>query len=71
MSREHFNSLDTNMQACILWDLGKLVDERKEDNVQVCLYQVATFYVEMHRHAGTQKITAFKSLSDHDLQTLS
>ena len=70
MSQEYFNTLDRNIQACLLWDKGKLVDKREEEHGQVLLYQIETFYVEMHRHRDTRKITRFKSLSDNDLQVL-
>ena len=63
MTLYHFNFLDENEKANIVWTKGVLVGERSDAFHQIRLYQVDGFYVEVYHHTHFNVITGFKSFS--------
>ena len=64
MTRYHFNILEENEKANIIWGRGVLVGVRAEAFHTVRLYQVDAFYVEVYHHNHFNVITKMQSFSN-------
>lgn len=64
MTQYHFNILDENEKANIVWNKGILIGERSDQYYNVSLFQVDDFYVEVFRHSHFNVITRFRSFSN-------
>ena len=66
MTRYHFNILDENEKAKLVWAKGVLIGERTEAFHTIRLYQVDAFYVEMYHHNHFNVIIKMVSFSHTD-----
>lgn len=64
MTQYHFNILEENEKANIVWRKGVLLGERTDRYYTISLYQLNDFYVEVFRHNHFNVITRFKSFSN-------
>jgi hypothetical protein len=63
MTLYQFNLLDEDHQANIVWNAGIHIDERKDKDLTILLYQIDAFYVEVYYHQEQNKIIRFRSFS--------
>lgn len=63
MTLYHFNFLDEAEKANVVWTKGVQVGERSDAFHHIDLYQVDSFYVEVHHHTHFNVITRFKSFT--------
>jgi hypothetical protein len=50
MTLYQFNALNEMQQAEAIWEYGVLLDSRIEGEYKHILYQIDSFYVELHYH---------------------
>jgi len=63
MTLYHFNFLDENEKANIVWEKGVLIGERSDAFHHISLFQVDAFYVEIYHHTHFNVITGIRSFS--------
>ena len=63
MTLYEFNALSEDEKAAVLWSKGDFVTERKENNFNILLYQVQSFYVEVFYSGNENKISRLRSFS--------
>jgi hypothetical protein len=64
MTLYQYNQLDKTDQACVLWNKGVFLCERKMDQYTIALYQIEGFYVELFYHPednAIEKLRSFRS----------
>ena len=66
MTLYKFNVLTENEKTAIVWSKGDFVIERKENNFNILLYQVQSFYVEVFYSGNKNKISRLRSFSSTD-----
>jgi hypothetical protein len=66
MTRYHFNILDENEKANLVWTKGVLIGERTEAFHTIRLYQIDAFYVEVYHHNHFNVIIKMVSFSKTD-----
>lgn len=64
MTRYHFNILEENEKANIIWTKGVQIGERRDAFHQILLFQVDAFYVEVYHHTHFNVITKMQSFSN-------
>ena len=64
MTLYEYNQLDELEQHETLWDNGVMIGGRKDDEHNVVLYQVFSFYVELYYHREYNVIRRLRSFSD-------
>ena len=64
MTQYHFNILDENEKANIVWNKGIQIGERNDRFYNIRLYQVDNFYVEVFHHSHFNVITKFRSFTN-------
>ncbi|MGV3656621.1 MAG: hypothetical protein ACO1NX_01655 [Chitinophagaceae bacterium] len=64
MTRYHFNILEEGQRVRLVRQKGVQVGERAETFHTVLLYQLDSFYVELHHHNHFNVITHIESFSD-------
>lgn len=63
MTQSQYNSLDEMEQAEALWNKGVHVAERADEEHNILLYQVDSFYVEVYYHRDYNVIRRFNTFS--------
>jgi hypothetical protein len=61
-----YNALDKTDQACVLWNKGVFLAERKDGVHKVALYQIDGFYVEVFYDGEENAIKRLRSFSSVD-----
>lgn len=66
MTLYQYNLLDRTDQACVLWNKGVFLGERRQEQYKIALYQIEGFYVELFYHAEDNAITRLRSFRSVD-----
>ena len=64
MTLSKFESLLINDQYSAVWEYGVHVGERIEEDHKLILYQIFSFYVEIHYSVEDNNITTLQSFSN-------
>lgn len=63
MNLDEFALLTEDQRISILWREAKIIAQRKEDDYNVFLYQVYSFYIEVWYSCNLMNIYSLKSFS--------
>lgn len=66
MTNYQFNSLNDYQKADAVWD-GTYLGDRQEDDCNILLFEVDSFYVEVYYHKKFNNVTRFRSFITTDL----
>ena len=66
MTNYEFNALNDDEKANAIWD-GTYIGGRQDDEHNILLYQIDSFYVEVYHHKQQNKITRFRSFTTTEL----
>jgi hypothetical protein len=63
MTLYQFDGLTENEKTAIVWNEGHFVGDRKENSFFILLYQIKSFYVELHYNGQENKVSKLCSFS--------
>ena len=66
MTLYQYKLLDYTDQACVLWNKGVFLCERKAGQHTIALYQIDGFYVEVFYHREHNQIERLRSFRNVD-----
>ena len=67
MTAKEFNHLEENIRAATVWEQGVLIEERMDDKVQIKIYSMKKFFVEVWmdvKKLKLQKVHALEKETD-------
>ena len=67
MKLDEFVLLTEDQRISVLWREAKMVAQRNDDNYNIFLYQVYSFYIEVWYSKNLMNIYNLKSFSNTDL----
>jgi len=62
MTNYQFNALSENKKALAVWD-GTFIGNREDDEHNILLYQIDSFYVEVYHHKELNEISRFRAFT--------
>jgi hypothetical protein len=65
MTLYQFNALDKTQQAEIVWN-GAHIGNRRDEEYEILLYQIDSFYVEVYYHPDHNVISKMRSFPSTD-----